>query len=170
MTINRDVQRERSGPSIRNAVVSAAGGERQYSIHPAACFGAFIHPMAMDPLGAVSPLMDVLRRQMSENLTKLRQSGSASGARTPPRIESRPVAPNVRQTLARRLRSMDPRDPQFQDKATALFVQSILTSEFGEELVNDAGFRQVIRDVALTMREEPAIAEDLARLFEELRG
>jgi hypothetical protein len=65
---------------------------------------------------------------------------------------------------------MDARDPEFQDKATAAFVESIMVSEFGEALANDAGFRQVIRDVARTMRGEPAIADDLARLFEEFRS
>ena len=127
--------------------------------------------MAMDPLGGISPVMEILRRQMSENLEKLRQGGSvAVGGRPLPRIEGRPVAPTLRQTLARRIRSMDARDPQFQEKATALFVESILTTEFGEDLVNDAGFRQMIRDVALTMRTEPAVAEDLARLFDEFRA
>jgi hypothetical protein len=123
----------------------------------------------MDPLGGVSPIMEVLRRQMAENLEKLRRAGkSAAGARALPRIDSRPVAASLRQTLARRIRSVDARDPQFQEKATALFVESVLTSEFGEELVNDSGFRLMIREVALTMSTEPTIAADLAQLFEEL--
>jgi len=127
--------------------------------------------MAMDPLGGISPVMEILRRQMSENLEKLRQAGgTTAGARALPRLESRPVPASLRQTLARRIRAMDARDPQFQERATALFVESILTSEFGEALVNDAGFRQVIREVALTMRDEPAIADDLARLFDEFRA
>src|SRR4051794_14121200 len=125
----------------------------------------------MDPLGGISPVMEILRRQMSENLEKLRQSGNvAVGARALPDIKGRPVAASLRQTLAKRIRSIDPRDPQFQEKATAFFVESILTSEFGEGLVNDSGFRLMIREVALTMRAEPQIADDLAVLFEEFRA
>ena len=65
---------------------------------------------------------------------------------------------------------VDARDPQYQEKATALFVESILLSEFGEGLVNDAGFRLTIRDVARTMSADPATAGDLAALFAELRA
>lgn len=124
----------------------------------------------MDPLGGVSPVMEILRRQMSENLEKLRRAGNAAaGSRALPQVASRSVAASLRQTLARRIGSVDARDPQFQERATALFVESILVAEFGEELVNDPGFRLMIREVARTMGAEPAIAEDLARLFAELR-
>jgi hypothetical protein len=114
--------------------------------------------------------MEILRRQMSENLEKLRRAGNAAaGSRALPQVASRSVAASLRQTLARRIGSVDARDPQFQERATALFVESILVAEFGEELVNDPGFRLMIREVARTMGAEPAIAEDLARLFAELR-
>ena len=125
----------------------------------------------MDPLGGVSPVMEILRRQMSENLEKLRRAGSvAAGSHPLPRVAGRPVAASLRQTLARRIGSVDARDPRFQERATAIFVESILVAEFGEELVNDPGFRLMIREVARTMSAEPAIADDLARLFAELRA
>lgn len=123
----------------------------------------------MDPVSGVSPLMEVLRRQMSENLEKLRQAGSATaGSRALPQLAERPVAGTLRQTLARRIKAVDAHDPRFQEKATALFVESILLSEFGDGLVNDAGFRIMIRDVAGAMSADPATADELARLFAEL--
>lgn len=124
----------------------------------------------MDPVGGASPVMEVLRRQMSENLEKLRGAGTtAAGARAQPQVAGRAVTESLRQTLGRRVRAVDARDPQFQEKATALFVESILVSEFGDGLVNDAGFRLMIRDVARTMRTDPATAKELATLFAELR-
>ena len=123
----------------------------------------------MDPLTNSSPVMDVLRRQMSENLERLRKKGgTAASARALPQLASRPIAPTLRQTLARRIKSLDATDPQFQRKATALFVESILTAEFGERMINDPDFRLVIREVAGVMSAQPAIANDLAVLFAEL--
>ena len=125
----------------------------------------------MDPLSGVSPVMELLRRQMSENLDKLRRGGnSAAGARTPPAVTGQAVAPSLRQTLARRIRSLDPDEPQFRERAVALLVESILVSEFGEGMINDSGFRVLIRDVAATLVAEPAIAADLADLLTELRA
>lgn len=123
----------------------------------------------MDPLGGVSPVMEILRRQMTENLEKLRRSGGADAPSRPmPPLGGLPLKPGLRQTLARRVGSLGARDPQFQEKATALLVESILTAEFGESLVNDGGFRLMIRDVARAMSAEPAVAADLAQLFREL--
>ena len=124
----------------------------------------------MDPLGGVSPVMELLRRQMSENLGRLRYAGNfAAGNRPPPNVTGQAVAPSLRQTLSRRIRSLDPDEPQFRDKAAALLVESILVSEFGEGLINDAGFRALIRDVAATLLAEPAVAADFADLLAELR-
>lgn len=123
----------------------------------------------MDPVGGVSQVMEMLRLQMSENLERLRRAGGvAPGARSLPRIGARPVAPTLRQTLARRLRALDPVDPNYQRKATSLFVESVLVSEFGDGAINDPGFQRVVRDVAATMGAERAVADDLALLFAEL--
>lgn len=125
----------------------------------------------MDPLGNVSPVMEVLRRQMSENLEKLRRAGgSATTARPLPAIGGRTVEPNLRQSLARRVGSLDRDDPQFQQRATRLFVESILLAEFGADRANDAGFQMLIREVSTMMAEEPTVAAELAQLFDELAG
>ena len=124
----------------------------------------------MDPLGNIGPVMEVLRRQMSENLEKLRRPGSrAAGTKPLPRIAGRTVEPNLRQSLSRRIGSIDADDPHFEHKATTMFVESILLAEFGAERANDAGFQMLIRDVATLMADEPAVATELAELFAELK-
>jgi hypothetical protein len=113
--------------------------------------------------------MEVLRRQMSENLEKLRRPGTAAGnARALPAIAGRAVEPSLRQSLGRRIGSLDIDDPQFQQRATTLFVESILLAEFGADRANDAGFQMLIRQVATMMADEPEVASELAQLFAEL--
>ncbi len=125
----------------------------------------------MDPLGNVSPVMEVLRRQMSENLEKLRRAGDSAAASRPlPTVGGRTVEPNLRQTLGRRVGALERADPQFQQRATRLFVESILLAEFGADRANDAGFQMLIREVATMMAEEPTVAAELAQLFDELAG
>ncbi len=123
----------------------------------------------MDPLGGISPVMELLRRQMSENLERLRRGGGMpAGARALPPIANRPVAPTLRQSLSARIKALDPDDPQYQQRATALFVESVLRAEFGDAAINDPEFRLVIRDVATTMGGDTKVANDLALLFAEL--
>jgi len=123
----------------------------------------------MDPLGGVSPVMELLRRQMSENLEKLRRAGGRSAsARAFPQVSEQPVPATLRQSLGVRIKALDATDPQYQQRATALFVESVLGAEFGEPAINDPEFRMVVRDVAATMSADPAVANDLALLFAEL--
>src|SRR6187399_2336055 len=123
----------------------------------------------MDPLGGVSPVMELLRRQMSENLEKLRRaSGQGAGTRAFPTVSEKPVAATLRQSLTGRIKALDADDPRFQQRATALFVESVLGAEFGEPAINDPEFRMVVRDVAASMSADPAVANDLALLFAEL--
>lgn len=124
--------------------------------------------MAMDPLGAASPVMEILRRQMSDNLAKLRPTGAASGGPAP-RLESRPSPAALRQTLARRLRALDERAADYPERAATVFVESVLTAEFGDERVNDPAFRLLVREVAGKLRGHAAIAADLRELIAELR-
>jgi len=123
----------------------------------------------MDPLHGVSPVMDALRRQMSENLERLRRGAGASSARRAlPSISSRPLAPTLRQALVQRLTALDRDDPHYQRRATTLFVETILGGEFGDAIQNDPEFRLVAREVADTMSGDARIANDLAVLFAEL--
>jgi hypothetical protein len=123
----------------------------------------------MDPLGGVSPVMELLRRQMSENLERLRKSGGMpAGTRALPQVASRPVAQTLRQSLVTRIKALDADDPHYQQRATAAFVESVLRAEFGDAAIDDPDFRLVIRDVATTMGADGKVANDLALLFAEL--
>jgi hypothetical protein len=114
--------------------------------------------------------MDSLRRQMSDNLEKLRRAGRiGSPTRSLPAIAQQSEAPTLRKTVTRRVQSLDANDPQFQQKATDVFVESILLSEFGEDLVNNPGFRMLVREVGVALTGDAGIAGELSRLFAQLR-
>jgi hypothetical protein len=72
--------------------------------------------------------------------------------------------------LARRVRAIDPDDPGRHRKAFRVFLESVLLAEFGGELINDAGFHQLVEEVHLQMETDadlaPAIHAATARLLE----
>jgi hypothetical protein len=117
----------------------------------------------MPPVDNVAHVMQVLRRQMAENLERMHGSARRPPAAGAPAAAA-PAAPSLRQAVARRLRSIDPQDPRYLDKATSVFVESVLLAEFGEALVNDAQFRDMAQRVQSAMLEDSALRDDLARL------
>jgi len=124
----------------------------------------------MQPVDNVSQVMQILRRQMAENLERLRGSGRLAGSGVPPPATSvGGTARTLRQTAERRIKSIDPDDPRYLEKATHMFVESVLLAEFGEQLVNDLEFRDLILSVQSTMLADTELESDLRRLVESIR-
>ena len=124
----------------------------------------------MQPVDNIAQVMQVLRRQMAENLERLRSSGKLKGAATPgPSASVARTASTLRQTVERRIKSIDVDDPRFLEKATHGFVESVLLAEFGEGLVNDPGFRDLMVQVQSTMLADAEVANDLNRLTTRIR-
>jgi len=68
--------------------------------------------------------------------------------------------------LARRVRSIDPADPDAAEKAMHVFLESVLLAEFGDHLINDPAFHQIVDAVQQQMRgnaELTAMMEKAAR-------
>ena len=119
----------------------------------------------MEPVHNIAQVMQALRRQMAANLERLGQSGKLTGKAGPlSGTPSQRVQPTVQQAMARRIRSIAPDDPGFLEKATLVFVESVLLAEFGEKLLNDPAFRDLAAQVQSAMISNAEIREDLRRL------
>jgi hypothetical protein len=124
----------------------------------------------MDPVRGVSQVMDALRRTMSENIETLRRAGRLPASQQTGVHPARPgSATDLRRKVTRRLRSISESDPAFQQKTVGVFVESVLLDQFGENLVNDPSFRELIDQVCTTMTQDEAIASDLRALISEMR-
>lgn len=60
--------------------------------------------------------------------------------------------------IARRVAAIEPGDPERRRKAFRVFLESVLLAEFGESLMNDARFYQLVEDVHRQMEAEPEVA------------
>jgi hypothetical protein len=96
-----------------------------------------------------------------------RPSGRASAA---PKKAAGDAPPDVASVVARRVHSIDPDDPDRHRKAFRVFLESVLLAEFGEHLINDAGFHQLVEEVQSQMAADPELARHMqsatARMFE----
>jgi hypothetical protein len=124
----------------------------------------------MEPIDNVSKAMEILRRQMSENLERLRRSGKFP---SPPASKSAPagaVSASIQDTVAHKIRSIDPLEPDFDHHAAGVFIESVLTAEFGDNLLNDPGFQDMLSAVRSTMMSDERIRTQLQSLLRGLRA
>jgi hypothetical protein len=77
---------------------------------------------------------------------------------------------SVRETIAHKIRAIDPLAPDFDSLAANLFVESVLAAEFGDALLNDPAFRDIMREVQQTMLSHESIRAQLQSLLRALRA
>ncbi|HZV63598.1 MAG TPA: hypothetical protein VFG03_01635 [Telluria sp.] len=118
----------------------------------------------MNAITSVSQLVGVIRSRLAERL---------SPAPGKPRAAPRPAAARyAEQRLAglieSRIRAIGRDDPQRGRKAFRVFLEAVLLSQLGEQLVNDPRFFQMVDDVQAALEADPSTQALVAGAIEHL--
>jgi len=115
--------------------------------------------------------MEILRREMTQNLDRLKRAGKLPSQQAPrPSGSSNVASSSVRETVARKIHAIDPLAPDFDRAAASVFIESVLTGEFGDALLNDPAFREIMHDVQHAMLSNESVRAQLQTLLRELRA
>jgi hypothetical protein len=109
---------------------------------------------SLDPTSQLAALIRVqvaaLRRQ---------QAGRKPAAGEKPAIGANaPATPDLATLVAQRVRSISPDDPEREHKALRVFLETVLLSELGQQLVNDPAFSAMVDHVQAQMASDPGLA------------
>ena len=119
------------------------------------------------PIGTVGQLVSVIRMQLASRpgiSTNKQRSASAqairkSGADSPQNLES---------LIALRIKGIKRDDPHRGRKAFRVFLESVLLSHFGEHLINDPKFYQLVDDIQMSMEEDSETCKLVDEAIEHL--
>lgn len=120
----------------------------------------------MTSIDGVQQIVAMIRAEMAMRVTqgvprdRAVQIRSASKAKLGDTTKSHP---HMRSLIAQRVKALDPDDPKRGKKAFRIFLESVLLIEFGESLINDPSFYQMIDDIQYMMEKDPQIAETISK-------
>jgi hypothetical protein len=120
----------------------------------------------MDPISQVNPVLDALRKQLAENIERLRKSGklaAAAGAARPGQAAA--GAESLESALTRKLAALDRRSAEGRVAATRAFVETVLVAEFGHSLLADPGFGEMLAEISASLRDDPQLREQFDRML-----
>ena len=106
-------------------------------------------------IGSVAQLVAVIRSQLAPRV-EMSPSKVRTGARRTAAAEG-DKARQLASMLAQRMRSIARDDPQRGKKAFRVFLESILLSHFGQQMINDPQFYQLVDRVQQTMEDDPQL-------------
>lgn len=88
-------------------------------------------------------------------------TASKSGARTTEKTARAQARQDIASLVFRRIRFIEPTDPDRRRKAFRIFIESVLLVELGEELINDPKFYELVAEVESRMRAESSLAKSI---------
>lgn len=126
-----------------------------------------------DPISRLSRTLSALRLG-----TKARSSETASKAgnkNAPTKADATATqvqqqhagAEQLRADIARRIRAIDPRDPNRSGAAVRIFIERVLLHELGSQLERSPQFHTIVADVQREMEADDQIREELLGLIAE---
>src|SRR5262245_29964761 len=125
----------------------------------------------MDPISQLNPVLDALRRQLAENIERMRRSGKLAaagrGAGAAPSAAAAAAEP-LEAAVRRRVGAIDRRSPEGLAAATRVFIETVLVAEFGAGLLADPGLGEMLNEISATLREDPELRQQLDGMLGEL--
>ncbi|NRR31450.1 hypothetical protein HSX11_14830 [Oxalobacteraceae bacterium] len=110
----------------------------------------------MTAIGSVGQLVAAIQAQLSgavQGGARKRSPARRTAAGSPYASE------NLESLIGLRVRQIGRDDPNRGRKAFRVFLEAVLLSQFGPDLVNDAKFYQLVDDVQRAMEDDPASAK-----------
>ena len=111
----------------------------------------------MSSISNVGQLVAIIQAQMAT-----RTGNTIVGRKTTQSItdQSGIYSPeNLEALIGQRVKQIDPDDPKRGRKAFRVFLESILLSHFGEQLINDPKFYQLVEDVHISIEADSQLRE-----------
>jgi hypothetical protein len=120
----------------------------------------------MAGIDSVQQIVATIRAEMAARVTVGEQQARLEKTRLENKAKVAPL-PEQQQRMAdlisQRVKSLDPDDPKRGRKAFRIFLESVLLTEFGDTLINDPGFYQMVDDVQNAMEQDPKIADAIGK-------
>jgi hypothetical protein len=126
--------------------------------------------VSMDPISNANPALDAIRRELTDNIERLRKSGALGGGSRAASARQ-PAAAQIEgleSILRRKISALDRRSTEGKAKATLAFVEAVLVAEFGDTLLADAGLGALLSDISASLREDPRLRDLLDEVFAKL--
>ena len=114
--------------------------------------------MAMAGIDSVQQIVATIRAEMAGRIGQGNPTAVKAESKGRAAAKAAPKSTRLGGLINQRVAALDPADPERGRKAFRIFLESVLLGEFGEELINDPGFYQMVDDIQQLMEGDARIA------------
>lgn len=116
----------------------------------------------MDPIHSLDALSALLRSRIANEIASEKRSSKLQQATTNDKtqISKKPTKQELQSSLKQAIEALDPKAEDFASKASQVFVRGVLLWQFGEGLVNDPRFDEMVDEVQAAIANQPELLRD----------
>lgn len=119
----------------------------------------------MEPINPLDALAELIRRRATEsNKADKSLANRLTHTNHKHTVTRHQTAESVKLKIIEAIRNIDKSDKRKNQKSVHIFVENILLWQFGDELINDPSFSQLVTDVRDAMLKDPDIAHQIVQL------
>lgn len=124
--------------------------------------------MSLDPISRLSQVMQLIRQQMAERASRLESGSPASTPAPPVRADRQGGIKELKLKVRERINDIRRDDPRRAEKVQRAFLESVLTWQFGPELMLDRSFEEIVSGVQENLRAHPELNARCMDVLDEL--
>jgi len=121
----------------------------------------------MDPLSPLDGIAELIRRKIASEgsgKTDFRSLTKTANSATKSAVSQKSNFPGLKIKILEQVKAINVNDPKREHKAVKLFVQNILIWQFGEELLNDPSFTNLVDKVTAALESDPSVVQQLLHM------
>lgn len=119
----------------------------------------------MDPLNSLENIAELIRRRASaSNKLGGEYTDKLGKARQKHALTKQHTAESVKLKIVKAIKAIDINDVRRNQKSMSIFVESVLLWQFGDELINDPNFINLVDEVGSALLKESSILNQLNKL------
>lgn len=122
----------------------------------------------MEPINSLDSLAEIIRRRANSELSAKPNSSSAINQSDIKRqahiLAKQQTVESVKLKIVEAIKLIDKNDKNRNKKSINIFVENILLWQFGEELINDSAFSQLVDEVGEALFNEADMMELLFQI------
>jgi hypothetical protein len=107
----------------------------------------------MTSIGPLNRLVATIATQLAQ--TQAPAGAPAARRKGRPGVQGGPPRQDLAALIALRVQAIDRDDPQRGRKAFRVFLEAVLLSQFGEQLINDPQFHQLVDGIQAALDADP---------------
>jgi hypothetical protein len=121
----------------------------------------------MSPVDRLSHVLNTLRKSAIKSTTSRKAASTSIGRLTT--ADAQENGHEIRRKIGVKLQGLDLSIAEHQDKAATVFLEAVLTNEFGMDLLTDPTFRDLLNKVRSDMLSDTDAHKSLLNLLATIR-